>query len=113
MDFIDNGWGTYLFAAMWPVGGIAGLIAAIQRPITCEDSIGYTAVLLPPLLWDFGYWWSWIANVFSNGLYGRPTSYVGGLLYGTITIMVLFLSRHLQDHPEGPCARRRSIGLVE
>lgn len=109
LDFLDKGPGVYIFSTMWVIGGAVAIYTAFRRPKTCEDDLGYTAIALPPLLWGFGYWWSWALHLVTNGEFGRERTYVAGLLYFTIVIMIMFLSRHLQDHPEGPCARRRSI----
>lgn len=113
LDFLDNGPGEVIFASLWVLGGVLAIYSAIRRPKICEDSLGFNGLLIPPLLWSFGYWWSFGVNLFSHGVYGRDHTHFGGLLYGAVSVMVLFLSRHLQDHPDGPCFRRHSIGNVE
>jgi hypothetical protein len=107
LDLLDDGPGVYIFGSMWIVGGVTAIAVAAQRPITCKDDLGFNGVAMPPFLWGSGYWWSFFINSFSDGQYGRPGSYIAGLLYWDITILIVFLSRHLSDHPEGPCARRR------
>lgn len=109
LDFLNRGPGIYIFASMWIVGGIFAIAAAAQRPKTCEDGWGFVGLILPPLLWGAGYWWSWFINVFSGGEYGRENTYLAGLIYGAFTLLLMFLSKHLPDHPEGPCARRRGV----
>lgn len=103
LDFLDNGPGVYIYSASWLLGGILSIICAIQRPKTCVDSWGFTALAIPPMLFALGYWWSWALNLFSHEEYGRGGTYVGGLLFTIITLVPMFLSRNLQDHPEGPC----------
>lgn len=107
LDFLDKGPGVYIFASMWIVGGAIAIVIAFQRPITCRDDIGFNGVCLPPFLWGAGYWWSWVLHQLSSGEFGRPNTYVAGLVYWTITLLVMFLSRHLTDHPKGPCIGRR------
>lgn len=108
LDFLDEGPGVYVFSSMWVVGGTVAIVIAFYRTITCEDDLGFNGVGLPPLLWGFGYWWSWIVHFLFDGEFGRSNAYIGGLLYSTISILIIFLSHHIQDHPEGPCARRRA-----
>ena len=107
LDLLDEGPGVYIFSGMWVVGGLLAIYAAVRRRMSCEDDLGFNGVAMPPLLWGFGYWWSWFVHLFSDGEFGKGETYIAGLLYFTITLMVMFLSRHLQDHPDGPCARRR------
>lgn len=111
LDFLDEGPGVYIFSGMWLLGGTVAIVVAILRPTTCEDDLGFNGVGLPPLLWGFGYWWSWIVHLLFDGQYGRGNGYIGGLLYSTLSLLVIFLSHHVQDHPEGPCARRRASEL--
>ena len=106
LDFLDKGPGVYIFSTMWLVGGVVALAAVIQRPRTCEDGWGFIGALLPPLLWGAGYWWSWIIYTLSGGQSGREGTYIAGLVYGTITFLLMFLSKNLPDHPHGPCAGR-------
>ena len=113
LDFLDKGPGVYLFASTWLVGGLVAISIGFIRAKTCQDDLGFNGVALPPLLWGFGYLWSWFVWLLSNGEYGRPGAYIGALLHFTITIMVVFLSHHLPDHPEGPCARRRREGVIK
>lgn len=108
LDFLDAGPGVYVFASMWIVGGATAVITAFQRPITCRDDLGFNGVGLPPFLWGAGYWWSFLINTLSDGEFGRPNTQLAGLLYWTFALLVMFLSRHLCDHPEGPCAQRRA-----
>lgn len=107
LDFLDKGPGVFIFASMWVVGGFVAIIVAIQRPITCKDDLGFNGIALPPFLWGMGYWWSWVLNQVSDGEFGRPNTYVAGIVYWSITILMMFLSRHLSDHPKGPCIGRR------
>lgn len=109
LDFLDNGPGVYVMASMWIVGGLTALIVAFQRPITCRDDIGFNGVALPTFFWGAGYWWSFAIFNISDGEFGRPNTQLAGLLYWTLLILIVFLSRHLCDHPEGPCAKRRAI----
>ena len=106
LDFLDDGPGVYIFASMWIVGGVAALLVAFQRPITCKDDWGFNGVSLPPFLWGAAYWWSWGIHQVTDGEFGRPHTYVPGLVYWSMTLLLMFLSRHLSDHPEGPCAKR-------
>ena len=108
LDFLDKGPGVYIFASMWIVGGVAAFITAFLRPVTCKDDVGFNGAALPPFFWGAGYWWSFFIHNAVSLDYGRSAAYVAGLLYWTLTLLVVFLSRHLSDHPEGPCARRRA-----
>lgn len=108
LDFLDTSPGLYIFAGMWIAGGTVALVTAFQRPITCKDDLGFNGIGLPPFLWGAGYWWSFLLSNLSGGEFGRPNTYLAGILYWTISIMIMFLSRNLSDHPEGPCARRRA-----
>lgn len=108
LDFLDRGPGVYIFAAMWLAGGITAIVVAFQRPVTCKDDIGFNGAALPPFFWGAGYWWSFAIYSVSDGEFGRPNTYLAGLLYWTLVILIVFLSRHLSDHPEGPCAKRRA-----
>lgn len=110
LDFLDNGFGVYIFGSMWLVGGTIGIIIALQRPITCKDDLGFNGVGLPPFIWGSAYWWSYFLYTLSDGEYGRSNTQLAGILYWTLTILVMFLSRNLCDHPEGPCAVRRAQG---
>lgn len=113
LDFLDNGPGVYILASMWVVGGIVALVTAFQRPITCRDDWGFNGVGLPPFIWGAGYWWSFAINALSDGEFGRPNTYLAGILYWTFALLIMFLSRHLSDHPDGPCATRRaSFGRI-
>lgn len=107
LDFLDRPPGVFFLAAVWLVGGVVAIITAFQRPVTCRDDVGYVGLALPPFLWGAGYWWSWALSQLSSGEFGRPNTYVAGLVYWTITILMMFLSRHLSDHPKGPCINRR------
>lgn len=108
LDFLDRGLGVYIFASMWVVGGVTALIVALQRPFTCKDDLGFNGVALPPFFWGAGYWWSFFVNTISDGEFGRPNTELAGILYWSFTLLIMFLSRHLCDHPNGPCARRRA-----
>ena len=107
LDFLDKGPGVFIFGSMWVVGGMVAIVVAIQRPVTCKDDLGFNGIALPPFLWGMGYWWSWVLNQVSDGEFGRPNTYVAGIVYWSITILMMFLSRHLSDHPKGPCIGRR------
>lgn len=107
LDFLDQGPGIYIFATMWIVCGVAAIIAAILRPRTCEDSLGFVAITIPPFVWGAGFFWSQFAYIISDGEYGRPTSYFGMLIYWAVALMLAFLSKRLPDAPEGPCYGRR------
>lgn len=109
LDFLDRGPGIYIFASMWIVGGVVALVTAFQRPLTCRDDMGFNGVVLPPFLWGLGYWWSFFVYTFSGGEYGREGTFLAGMLYWDLALLIIFLSRHLSDHPEGPCARRRAM----
>ena len=109
LDFLDRGVGVYVLSLMWLIGGLAAVIVAIQRPITCRDDIGFNGLALPPFIWGSAYWWSFFLNQLSDGTLGRPNTYIAALIYWSITILVMFLARHLSDHPKGPCARRRDL----
>ena len=113
LDFLDEGPGVYIFSGMWVVGGAVALVVAFLRAKTCEDDLGFNGVGLPPLLWGFGYWWSWITHLLFDGEYGRSSAYIGALLYSTLCVLVVFLSHHVRDHPEGPCARKRAAGVIK
>lgn len=108
LDFLDKGAGIFIFSSMWLIGGVCALVVAFQRPISCKDDIGFNGLCLPPFLWGAGYWWSFIVNTLSAGEYGRPGAYFAGMVYWTFAILLMFLARHLNDHPDGPCARRRA-----
>lgn len=109
LDFLDEGPGVYIFSSMWLVGGVVAVLCAVRRPFTCQDGIGFNGLALPPFFWDAGYWWSFVVHNLSGGEFGRERAYLGGLLYLVITLAMIFLSRHLQDHPEGPCMRRHRV----
>lgn len=109
LDFLDRGPGIYIFASMWLIGGMLAIVTAFQRPITCKDDLGFNGVVLPPFVWGLGYWWSFFIFTFSRGEYGRQGSFLAGMLYWDLAILIIFLSRHLGDHPEGPCVSRRAI----
>jgi hypothetical protein len=109
LDFVDKGPGVYILSSMWLVGGLVAVGCAIRRPYTCEDGVGFNGLALPPFFWAASYWWSFAIHIISGGEFGRERTYIGGLLYTAITLSMIFLSRHLQDHPEGPCMRRHSV----
>lgn len=109
LDFLDEGPGVHIFSSMWILGGVIAFYTAFRRSRTCEDDLGFNGVALPPFLWSMGYWWSWIIHLVFDGEVGRANTYIAALIYSTLTVLIVFLSHHLQDHPEGPCARRRSI----
>ena len=111
LDFLDEGPGVYIFSSLWVIGGAVAIVTAFIRPKTCQDDIGFNGVGLPPLVWGLGYWWSWIIHMLFDGEVGRASAYIGGFLHITINILIVFLSHHLPDHPEGPCARRRASDL--
>lgn len=108
LDFLDKGPMVYIFAGIWVIGAATGIVVTFQRPITCKDGLGFNGVGLPPFLWGAAYWWSFLLNSISDGEFGRPNTQLAGILYWTMTLLVMFLSRHLCDHPDGPCARRRA-----
>lgn len=108
LDYLDHPPIAWIISGTWLVGGIVAIISAIQRPRTCEDGWGFIGVSLPPTVWGTCYFMSWMSYLFSHGVYGRPTAYIAWFIYTTMTFVVMFLSRNLQDHPEGPCARRRA-----
>jgi hypothetical protein len=108
LDFLDKTPGAYLFASMWLVGGATAVIVAFQRPLTCRDDWGFNGAALPPFFWGAAYWWSFFTHAITDGEFGRPNTYLAGILYWTLLILIVFLSRHLSDHPEGPCAKRRA-----
>lgn len=109
LDFLDRNPGPLILGSLWIVGGSLAILTAFQRPITCKDDLGFNGIALPPFFWAAGYWWSFIINTFSDGRYGRSNVYLAAFLYSILVILPMFLSRHLSDHPEGPCARRRAI----
>lgn len=107
LDFLDSPPINYIFSSIWLVGGIVSIFIAFYRARSCEDDWGFNGVALPPLLWGFAYLWSWLLHFVFDGEVGRETGYIGALLHFTITMLVVFLSHHVQDHPEGPCFKRR------
>ena len=107
LDFLDKGPGIYIFAAVWLVGGITAMIAAIQRPRTCKDDWGFVGVVIPPFMWGAGFFWSQIVYLISGGEFGRPTAYFGMIIYWSFALMLAFLSKRLPDAPEGPCYGKR------
>lgn len=109
LDFLDRGIGSYILAWMWLVGGLTSIVVAFQRAITCRDDIGYNGLALPPFVWGCAFLWSFLFNQLSGGEVGRENSYLGTLIYWAMTLLIGFLSRHLSDHPKGPCARRRAL----
>jgi len=113
LDFLDRDPWFYILAYLWILGGLTALVSAVRRPMTCDDTAGFNGLALPPFIWGAAYWWSWIVYLFSNGEYGRPRTYTAAVLFWSLTIMVVFLSRHLRDHPEGPCARRLSGKILQ
>lgn len=107
LDSLDNGPGVYIMSSMWLLGGLTALIVGVRRPITCRDDIGFNGVCLPPFIWGMAYWWSYFLNQLSDGELGKPNTYIAGIIYWAITILVVFISRHMGDHPAGPCIGRR------
>jgi hypothetical protein len=107
LDFLDKGPGIYIFSSMWLIGGLAAIAAAITRPRTCNDEWGFVGATVPPFMWGTGYFWSQFAYVISDGEFGRPTAYFALIIYWFVSLLLLFLSKRLQDAPEGPCYRRR------
>lgn len=107
LDFLDKGPGIYIFSSMWIIGGVAAIAAAITRPRTCNDEWGFVGATVPPFIWGMGYFWSQIAYEISGKEFGRPTSYFALIIYWSMSLLLLFLSKRLQDAPEGPCYGRR------
>lgn len=97
LGFLDHGVGLLIFALMWLVGGALAVGVAFRRTITHRDDLGFNGVCLPPFLWGSAYWWSFSVNILSGGLYGRPGTYLAGIVYWSFTVLLMFLSRHLKD----------------
>ena len=98
LQFMDDGpWG----GLMWILGGAIAIGSALIRKRTHEDGFGFIGLTIPAFIWGACYFWSFIANVASEGELGRPNTWIAGTIYWSVTLLITFLSKRLKDEPVG------------
>jgi magnesium-transporting ATPase (P-type) len=90
LEILEMAWTGLIWAAC---GLMAISTAFIRRSPGRQrvDQWGFTALLIPALVWDFGFFWSWISWL-STGVYGRPTAWLGILVYLVIVLSILVVA---------------------
>lgn len=82
-------WGLF-----WALCGLVAIVTAFLRRAPGRhrlDQWGFTALMGPALLWCFAFVWSWLSNL-ANPSNGRPTSWLGALVYLVIILSVLVVA---------------------
>ena len=87
-DVLTNHWSGLLWAGCALIGLAVGLLPRKRR----SDTIGFNALLIPPLLWTFLSAWSWVVFVASRGEYGAPRMWVQAVTWLCAVVFILITS---------------------
>lgn len=101
IDDITSPW----LGLLWVVCGLVSLGCAIARYRSPRDDYGFVALVFPAVVWGVFYVWSWVAFLFpSYPEVGRPNSWLAALVYWSVALILLFVSRW--PDPDDPHAGR-------
>lgn len=83
---------TGVWVAMWVASGLVG-IAHCGTP-RARDGLGFTALVIPPAVWAFGLWWTWLAYLLPalwpfSLLPGNPYGWAGGIIWTGLTVVIV------------------------
>lgn len=99
LEFMDRGpW----LGLIWIIGGLCGFVSSFLRVRTRDDTLGFNGVTLPPFIMGLCYFWSWGTNQVTDGEIGRPSAWLGFLVYMSVAMLLVFLARNLKDEPGSP-----------
>lgn len=84
-DILINRWSGLL----WIVCGLVGMLIGILPRRRMPDTLGFNALLLPPLLWTFLSAWSWVIFVATRGESGSPRIWVQAVTWLCAVVVLL------------------------
>lgn len=87
-SFLDSSaWGV-----MWVVGGVVAMVNGFYRYRSHADAPGFTALLVPPVVWSIFYATSAVSYVATGGVFGRITSISGVAVWALVWLVVTLVS---------------------
>jgi hypothetical protein len=99
LDWMDS----HLWGWPWIICGIIALGVGLGRRAT-PDSIGFGAAMLPVAPWTVFFWYSWLVYEATNGQFGEPNNWRGGVTYLLIIVFVRTCAGW--DDPTDPYPRK-------
>lgn len=87
-DILASHWSGLL----WVVSGLVGVSVGILPRRRMPDTLGFNALLLPPLLWTFLSGWSWVIFVATRGESGSPRMWVQAVMWLCAIAVLLITS---------------------
>lgn len=98
LEFMDT---TPWPGVFWVVCGVAAVAnGLLRRKLHNEDAVGYSALIMPPLLWAFCYTISFAVYLISHGTAGRQASIIGVFLFLIMVCAILVISHWRDDLDE-------------
>jgi drug/metabolite transporter (DMT)-like permease len=86
--FLDSRW----WGIMWVVGGGVSVAIGVARGRGAHDGLGFTALLVPPVVWSAFYAISAITFLASGGTTGRILSLPSLLVWSVVWTVVLLIA---------------------
>lgn len=89
LQFMDTQpWG----AVIWVIGGVLAVLCGLTRKIRHRDDWGFNGLVLPVFIWMLAYLISFLANIGSNGAYGRASGILGALVFAGLGLLLLLIA---------------------
>lgn len=77
----------------WAIAGLVAVAFAFvsRSSKVARDWPGFVALTIPPVMWTFAYWWSWIEWTATDGAYGYEDGLRSGIVFAAVSSVPLIV----------------------
>ncbi|CAA9364545.1 MAG: hypothetical protein AVDCRST_MAG68-5053 [uncultured Gemmatimonadetes bacterium] len=91
LQFLDDY--TPVIGGFWILGGLLALVGGFIRKNNPRDDYGFLGLSVPVFATFSLYLWSFAVNISTDGVFGRPNSWLPAVVYFVVFATVLFVAR--------------------